>query len=100
MTDNVLLFETLGPVARLSLNRPKAMNSMNIAMLTELDGRLIEIATNEALRVVIVTGAGPAFCAGADPEGVLAGQKAGPGEVRFWIARISSSVAFATFQNR
>ena len=83
MTDNVLLFETLGPVARLTLNRPKAMNSMNIAMLAELDARLIEIATNEALRVVIVTGAGPAFCAGADLKEVLAGQKSGPGEADF-----------------
>jgi len=37
MTESVLSFETIGSVARLTLNRPKAMNSLNLAMLTALD---------------------------------------------------------------
>ena len=40
MSEAVLLFETLGPVARLTLNRPKAMNSLNLAMLAELRRRM------------------------------------------------------------
>ncbi len=83
MTEDALLFETLGPVARLTLNRPKAMNSMNLAMLAELDRRLTEAAANDGIRVLIVTGAGQAFCAGADLKEVLAGQKLGPGEPDF-----------------
>jgi enoyl-CoA hydratase/carnithine racemase len=83
MTDDVLLFEALGPVARLTLNRPKAMNSMNLAILAELDRRLTEIAANDELRVLILTGTGAAFCAGADLKEVLAGQKLGPGEADF-----------------
>ena len=51
MTEDVLLFEALGPVARLTLNRPKAMNSLNLAIVAELDRRLAEIAADDALRV-------------------------------------------------
>lgn len=83
MTDDVLLFESLGPVARLTLNRPKAMNSMNLALLAALDARLTAIAANDELRVVIITGSGQAFCAGADLKEILAGQKLGPGEADF-----------------
>ncbi len=83
MSEEVLMFEVMGPVARLTLNRPQAMNSVNLAMLAQLDQRLAEIADDEALRVVVITGTGPAFCAGADLKEVLAGQKLAPGEADF-----------------
>ncbi|MBY4742430.1 enoyl-CoA hydratase/isomerase family protein, partial [Burkholderia cepacia] len=83
MTEEALLFETTGAVARLTLNRPKAMNAMNIALLTELDRRLAQLAADDEIRVLIVTGTGPAFCAGADLKEVLASQKAEVGEADF-----------------
>jgi len=83
MNDTVLLFETVGPVARLTLNRPRAMNALNLAMLAELDRCLDQIATSAELRVVILTGAGEAFCAGADLKEVLAGQQLAAGEPDF-----------------
>jgi len=83
MTDEVVLFEAIGHVARLALNRPKAMNSLNRAILSELDCRLAEIASNDELRVVVLTGSGPAFCAGADLKEVIAGQSLAPGEPDF-----------------
>jgi enoyl-CoA hydratase/carnithine racemase len=83
MSEDVLLFEAIGPVARLTLNRPKAMNSLNLAILAEFDRRLLEIAANDELRVLILTGTGTAFCAGADLKEVLAGQNLEPGEQDF-----------------
>jgi enoyl-CoA hydratase/carnithine racemase len=83
MTDSVLLRELFGPVARLTLNRPKAMNSLNLALLAELDGRLAELAANDEVRVLVLTGAGAAFCAGADLKEVLASREAAPGEPDF-----------------
>jgi enoyl-CoA hydratase/carnithine racemase len=83
MNEDVLLFETIGAVARLTLNRPKAMNAMNLAILTELDRRLTDIAADDELRVLVITGKGPAFCAGADLKEVLAGRALGPGEFDF-----------------
>ena len=83
MTQTALLFEALGPVARLTLNRPQAMNAMNLALLGELDRCLGEVASNDELRVLIITGSGPAFCAGADLKEVLAGAKLPAGEADF-----------------
>lgn len=83
MSEDVLLYETVGPVVRLTLNRPKAMNALSLALLAELEQRLDEIARNDELRVVILTGTGPAFCAGADLKEVLAGASLAAGEADF-----------------
>ncbi|MES2259381.1 MAG: enoyl-CoA hydratase/isomerase family protein [Pseudomonadota bacterium] len=94
--EEVLLFEALGPVARLTLNRPKAMNALNLATLAELERRLIEIAADATLRAVILTGSGAAFCAGADLKEVLAGSSLAPGEADF-IDRCNA--VFGTLRN-
>jgi enoyl-CoA hydratase/carnithine racemase len=83
MSDEVLLFETLGTVARLTINRPKAMNSLNLAILAEFDRRLNELAAIDAVHVLVITGAGSSFCAGADLKEVLAGSQLAPGESDF-----------------
>jgi enoyl-CoA hydratase/carnithine racemase len=83
MSEDVLLSETLGAVTRLTLNRPKAMNSLNLAMLAQLDRRLTELEADDAVRVLVITGAGPAFCAGADLKEALAAQAPIPGEPDF-----------------
>jgi enoyl-CoA hydratase/carnithine racemase len=83
MNDDILLFEIHGAVARLTLNRPKAMNALNLATLDELERRLGEIARNDELRALVLTGNGPAFCAGADLKEVLAGADLAPGEADF-----------------
>jgi enoyl-CoA hydratase/carnithine racemase len=83
MAQDVLLFEILGPIARLTLNRLQAMNALNVATLVELERRLAEISNNNEIRVVVLTGNGNAFCAGADLKEVLAGAQLGPGESDF-----------------
>ena len=83
MTQDVVLFETQGAVAVLTLNRPKAMNALNLATLAELESRLAQIAADAALRVLVLTGSGAAFCAGADLKEVLAGAQAEPGQADF-----------------
>lgn len=83
MNEDILLMDIQAPVARLTLNRPKAMNALNLATLAELERRLDEIAGNDAIRAVILTGNGPAFCAGADLKEVLAGADLAPGEADF-----------------
>ncbi|MBW7901743.1 MAG: enoyl-CoA hydratase [Rhodocyclaceae bacterium] len=53
-------------VATLTLNRPNARNALSQGMLRALRERLREIAADETARVVVIAGAGPAFCAGHD----------------------------------
>lgn len=74
-----LLLSIEGAVARLSLNRPQAMNAVNLALLSALDDGLSALAANDEVRVLILTGTGSAFCAGADLKEVLASQQAAPG---------------------
>ncbi|MGA3249244.1 MAG: enoyl-CoA hydratase/isomerase family protein [Paraburkholderia sp.] len=83
MSEDVLLCDVAESVARLTLNRPKAMNSLNLAILAELDRRLTELAVDDEIRVLVLTGSGAAFCAGADLKEVLASRTPEPGEADF-----------------
>ncbi|MBN8485068.1 MAG: enoyl-CoA hydratase/isomerase family protein [Sphingomonadales bacterium] len=82
MTEPALLVETHGPVTRLVMNRPQAMNALNLAMFDCFKAELPRLAADDACRVLILTGAGAAFCAGADLKQALAGQPV-PGEPDF-----------------
>jgi len=64
--DGSLLFENCGAVATLTLNRPAARNSLTTAMFLDLERMLIEIEADDGVRVVVLTGAGRGFSAGAD----------------------------------
>jgi methylglutaconyl-CoA hydratase len=55
-----------GPVATVALARPDARNALNAALIEELTRCFGELADDERVRVVVLTGEGPAFCAGAD----------------------------------
>jgi len=62
--EPILLREDDGPVTTLTLNRPRQFNSLSSAMLAELQDALDAIAADDAVRVVVLAGAGKAFCAG------------------------------------
>jgi enoyl-CoA hydratase/carnithine racemase len=55
-----------GGVLRLTLNRPAARNALSLALMEELRRALDEAATDRECRVLVIAGAGPAFCAGHD----------------------------------
>ena len=55
-----------GPVATVSLARPESRNAVNAALIEEISRCFGELAEDDAVRVVVLTGEGPSFCAGAD----------------------------------
>src|SRR6202023_1386319 len=55
-----------GGVARITLNRPEKRNALDRAAIAALSSALQMCADNPAVRLVQITGAGSAFCAGAD----------------------------------
>ena len=62
-----LIFEKKDGIAYITINRPKALNALNKDVYDELDPVLDEIAVDESVKVVIVTGSGEkSFIAGAD----------------------------------
>jgi enoyl-CoA hydratase/carnithine racemase len=62
-----------GHVAVLTIDRPDKRNAMTAAMWAALPGVLETLAGDPDTRVLVVTGAGPSFCAGADIAGLLGG---------------------------
>ena len=68
LRDNApVLLESLdGGVLRLTLNRPAARNALSVGQMTALKEALDRAAAEQACRVVVIAGAGPAFCAGHD----------------------------------
>src|SRR4249919_96503 len=63
---HALLVEDLGPVRRLTLNRPSSLNALNAELMDALDEAFATAADDDEVRVVILRGAGRAFCAGYD----------------------------------
>ncbi len=72
-------------VAELTLNRPEQLNTLDSPMAEELAAALMELDANPHVRVVLLKGAGKAFCAGIDVN-ELAGKSAL--EYREWIERM------------
>src|SRR5579875_2333075 len=66
VADRVLLRRDADGVAWLTLNRPQARNALSVALMTALETELAAIAEDRAVKVVVIGGAGPAFCAGHD----------------------------------
>lgn len=79
--EPVLLTEDLGPVRRLTLNRPKALNALNEELMGALDAALDVAEEDDAVRVLILRGAGRAFCAGYDLKEDASGE---PMDAREW----------------
>jgi 2-(1,2-epoxy-1,2-dihydrophenyl)acetyl-CoA isomerase len=64
--DSQVLLEQADGVATLILNRPDKRNVLSVAMRAALAARLREVTADDAVRVVLIRGAGPAFCGGMD----------------------------------
>ncbi|MRR51560.1 MAG: enoyl-CoA hydratase [Rhodocyclaceae bacterium] len=64
--EAILLRQDEGGVCTLTLNRPAQFNSLSEEMLAELQAAMEAIATDASVRVVVIAGAGKAFCAGHD----------------------------------
>lgn len=82
-------------IALITLDRPARMNAWTAQMGVELNAHLLRCDTDDAVRVVIVTGAGRAFCAGADLErggetfagGETPGERVGGQTIAPWEVR-------------
>ena len=66
MAYETVIYEVKDGVAIMTLNRPEVKNAFDRTMMTEMDQVLTEVAKDRDARALIITGAGNAFCTGAD----------------------------------
>lgn len=66
MREAAVLCEIHENIAKVTLNRPDRLNAVNVQLCYELENLVNNLASDEAVRCVILTGAGRGFCAGAD----------------------------------
>lgn len=85
MTDDVII-RKIGDVGRITLNRPKALNALNQAMVEAMTASLLEWRDDEAVKAVVVDGEGEkGFCAGGDIRMLAESGQAGDGRAwTFW----------------
>lgn len=70
----VLVDRDTAGLAVVTLNRPQAMNALSVGLMTELTACIDALAADASVRVLLLTGAGRAFCAGLDLKELGAGQ--------------------------
>lgn len=75
--DRLLVTQPAEGVTLLTLNRPDRLNAMDAPMVRELSAELDRLRADRSCRVVVLTGAGRAFCAGLDLQGYDDGRPAG-----------------------
>src|SRR5215210_7545939 len=84
MPNLTVLLDVAGPVATITLNRPERLNAMNMAWIEAFDTAVNRLADSPEVAVVVIRGAGRAFCAGLDldmfeaagmPAGFFEGQE-------------------------
>ena len=85
---NVIVSKEDGGIAVITLNRPDALNALNAEVAKDLKQAGEDLKDDEGVRVVIVTGQGRAFAAGADIKEL---KDAGPCEVREWARNLLHS---------
>jgi enoyl-CoA hydratase/carnithine racemase len=83
----ILLRETAGSVAVLTLNRPDARNSLSEALIANLHAALLEIADDKSIRAVVIGANGPAFSAGHDMKEMTA-RRTDPDRGRAYFAQL------------
>lgn len=92
MTYEEILYSVSGRVATVTLHRPQKLNAWTLRMEEEVEHAIRQAAEDDDVRVIVLTGAGRGFCAGADMSllSSVVGQKEGERSVRqhTWMQEI------------
>jgi enoyl-CoA hydratase/carnithine racemase len=83
MTNDLVALDVDAGIATLTFNRPDKRNAMNDAMRSQFIAALESVAADKAVRALVLTGAGKAFCAGGDIAGMEQRMHAPAGEIAF-----------------
>ena len=79
MSEELVRLEVAGGVATITLDSPANRNALSRALMTGLEDRLDAALADDRARLILLTGAGPVFCSGADLKELGTGEASGPG---------------------
>jgi enoyl-CoA hydratase len=88
--EPVLLIDDVGPIRRLTMNRPAALNALNAELTDALSAAIRDAGRDDGVRAVILRGAGRAFCAGYDLNEDARG---GEHDAQAWQEDLATSTA-------
>jgi enoyl-CoA hydratase/carnithine racemase len=94
--EPILLSERRGSVALLTLNRPKARNSLSLDLLHTLRAALDDLGAEAGVHAVVINGAGPAFCAGHDLKEMTAARAGDDGGRAFFETTMQACAEMMT----
>jgi enoyl-CoA hydratase/carnithine racemase len=96
--SELLLIDTEGPIATLTLHRPRSRNAINDELRGALRAALDAVGKDPDVRVVVLTGADPAFCAGGDVRSMLE-RRAGAVAIAGWKRQQETFALTAALRN-
>lgn len=88
---SLVLLESDGPVRTITLNAPDRLNALDMPLLDELRAAVASVADDDEARVLVVTGAGKAFCSGANVDSLFGDTSRPVEELREHLMRVYSS---------
>lgn len=86
MSDPILIREDDGSIATLTMNNPASLNALSEAMIDALQDTFDALAQDQTIRVIVLRGAGRAFCPGHDLKEMTAGRQAEDGGKAYFQA--------------
>ena len=96
MEFSALLFEVRDHVAHITLNRPQAANTLNVEMSMDLMRAALRCEEDPSVRAVLLSGAGPAFCAGGDLKGFHAHLDGLPAHIKEVVTYLHTALSHLT----
>ncbi|MQG34488.1 MAG: enoyl-CoA hydratase/isomerase family protein [SAR202 cluster bacterium] len=100
MSFENIIFERKGPIAYMTLNRPKKLNALNAELMSEFQDAMGVVEADDEIRALIITGAGRAFSSGFDIQRNGHSMDPASGSVDAWRTRLQGLVkTFMTVWN-
>jgi enoyl-CoA hydratase/carnithine racemase len=90
--NSTVIYQTKGGICNLTLNRPDVFNALNRQLVLDLTTALKQAESETDVRVVILTGAGKAWCAGGDLEELLQLTRASSAERRAYLTDFKAMI--------
>lgn len=90
--SSTIIYQTVGAICYITLNRPQVFNALNLALVKDLTAALKRAESESGVRVVVLKGSGKAWCAGGDLEELLELTEGGAEQRRTYLMEFKAMI--------